>query len=74
MNFSETLKRLMEQNGISKYRLAKDLGVSQSSVANWINGSIPHEFILDKIASYFGCSARELKEKSSKDRAKTGGQ
>lgn len=73
VNFSETLKRLMEQKGISKYRLAKDLGVSQSSVANWINGSIPHEFMLDKIAAYFGCSAIALKEKSAKDRAATGG-
>lgn len=57
MNFPETLQKMMETKGVTKYRLAKDLGVSQSSVANWLNGSSPHPFMLDKIAAYFGCSA-----------------
>lgn len=74
MNFSETLQKMMETKGVTKYRLAKDLGVSQSSVANWLNGSSPHPFMLDKIAAYFGCSAIALKEKSAKDRAANGGE
>lgn len=47
MNFPETLQKMMETKGVTKYRLAKDLGVSQSSVANWLNGSSPHPFMLD---------------------------
>lgn len=60
MNFSETLKRLMETKGVSKYRLAKDLGVSQSSVANWLSGRKPHPFMVDKVYAYFGRSVTEV--------------
>ena len=69
VNFSETLKRLMETKGVSKYRLAKDLGVSQSSVANWLSGRKPHPFMVDKVYAYFGRSVTEV----SHGRGKTTG-
>ena len=63
MNISRNLKRLMENKGVSAYRLAKDLNVSQTSIKNWLDGSNPHEFMLDKIAAYFGCSVSSLEDK-----------
>ena len=66
VNFSETLKRLMETKGVSKYRLAKDLGVSQSSVANWLSGRKPHPFMVDKVYAYFGRSVTEVSPRRGK--------
>lgn len=64
MNISQNLKRLMENKNVTMYRVAKDLGVSQTSVKNWLDGGSPHEFMLDKIAAYFGCSVSSLEDKS----------
>lgn len=65
MNISKNLKRLMENKGVTAYRVAKDLNVSQTSIRNWLNGSSPHEFMLDKISAYFGCSVSSLEDKGS---------
>lgn len=65
MNISRNLKRFMENKGVSAYRLAKDLNVSQTSVKNWLDGSNPHEFMLDKISAYFGCSVSSLEYKGN---------
>ena len=65
MNISRNLKRLMENKGVSAYRLAKDLNVSQTSIKNWLDGGNPHEFMLDKISAYFGCSVSSLEDKGS---------
>lgn len=70
MNFSETLKKMMETKGVSKYRLAKDLGISQSSVANWLNGSNPHPFMLDKVYAYFGRTVTTADDKRDKSQRK----
>ena len=71
VNISRNLKRLMENKGVSAYRLAKDMNVSQTSIKNWLDGGNPHEFMLDKISSYFGCSVSALEDKGNM-RGKTG--
>lgn len=60
MAFSEKLRQLMDQNGISNYRLAKEINVSQSTVANWKNGVTPLPVYVQKVAEYFGISANDL--------------
>lgn len=65
MNISKNLKRLMENKGVTAYRVAKDLNVSQTSIKNWLDGGNPHEFMLDKISAYFGCSVSSLEDKGS---------
>ena len=65
MNISKNLKRLMENKGVTAYRVAKDLNVSQTSIKNWLDGRSPHEFMLDKISAYFGCSVSSLEDKGS---------
>ena len=61
----------MENKGVTAYRLAKDLNVSQASVRNWLDGGNPHGFMLDKISAYFGCPASSLEDKS-KERGQSG--
>jgi transcriptional regulator with XRE-family HTH domain len=52
----------MEHNGTSNYRLAKEINVSQSTVANWKNGVTPLPVYVQKVAEYFGISTAELIE------------
>jgi transcriptional regulator with XRE-family HTH domain len=50
----ERLDSLLKQHGITPYRLAKDIGMSQSSLSEWKRGnSIPKYDKLVKIAQYF---------------------
>jgi transcriptional regulator with XRE-family HTH domain len=51
----DRLEKLLKERGITPYRLAKDLGMSQSSLSEWKRGnSIPKYERLVKIAGYFG--------------------
>lgn len=63
MNISQNLERLMTTKNVTAYKLAKDLGVSRTSVMNWLGGNEPHAFMLDKISAYFGCSVSSLEDK-----------
>lgn len=61
MGFSKNLCFLMAEKNVSKYRLAKDIDCSQSSVKNWRDGTvIPHPRARQKIADYFGITLSEL--------------
>lgn len=56
--FTDRFNELIKINGITKYRLAKDLGVSKAIITYWCNGSNePKISYLKAIADYFGvCS------------------
>lgn len=59
--FNEILKKLMTEKNISNYRLAKEIGVSNSTIANWLNGvSRPNDEKLQKLADYFDVSVDYL--------------
>ena len=60
MNFDAKLARLMHKNGVTNYRLAKDLHCSQSSVKNWLAGNKPKMEHVTKIANYFHVSIDSL--------------
>ena len=54
MSLGRRLTKLIKEKGISKYKLAKDLGVPPSTVRSWINYNIsPREPNLEKLANYF---------------------
>lgn len=56
--FAERLKNLMELEGITAYKLSKDLHVSQSVVMYWLQGKTTPsiEYLID-VADYFNvCS------------------
>ena len=55
MRFSETLAALMKEKGESNYRLAKEIGVSQTTVANWQSGkNEPIPSIRKLLDNHFG--------------------
>lgn len=66
----EIFEQLLQRNGISAYRVAKEAGVTQTALSNWKNGrNTPSAPTLQKIADYFGVSidylmtGRETEEK-----------
>jgi transcriptional regulator with XRE-family HTH domain len=55
MSLATRLNKLRKERGITKYKLAKDLGVPVSTVRSWINSDInPREPNIEKLAKYFG--------------------
>lgn len=61
MQFATNLKYLRDERKLSNYRLAMDLGCSQSTVKNWISGdNTPHPKMQKTIADYFGITVDAL--------------
>ncbi len=60
MNFAKRISDLQEKHGESNYRLAKSLGVSQTTVANWKNGTMPYGIYLKAIADHYNVTVEEL--------------
>ena len=66
------LNKLIKENKITKYRLAKDLGVSKQAVLWWCDGiNEPKISYLQKIAVYFDVSADYLLGLEDESGAKT---
>lgn len=54
MEFSEKLKELRLQKGVSQAKLASEIHISRSAVAKWENGlGLPNEESLGLLAEYF---------------------
>lgn len=63
MRFSEKLRQLMESNGESSYRLAKEIECSQSTISNWLKGiNVPTRAKRRAIANHYGVSYEELSQ------------
>lgn len=61
MRFSEKLRQLMESNGESSYRLAKEIDCSQSTISNWLKDiNTPTRAMRKAIANHYGVSCDEL--------------
>ena len=61
MEFSEKLKELRSEKGISQAKLAADIHISRSAVAKWENGlGLPNDESLKLLADYFGVTIDEL--------------
>ena len=67
MEFSEKLKELRMQKGISQTKLAEDIHISRSAVAKWENGlGLPNDESLKILAEYFNVNVAEfIPDKSS---------
>lgn len=62
MEFNERLKMLMEKNGITKYRLSKETGLSQSTLKYILDGRTnPQPRSVEIMASIFGVSPAYLR-------------
>lgn len=63
MDFSQVLKSILADSGTSIYRLAKEIGVHQTTIKNWIDHKTnPSAEIVAKIATYFGLPVSYLIE------------
>lgn len=61
MSFSEILAIRMKEHCETKYALAKEICVSQTTVANWLNGkATPRLRHVGKLTEHYGCSAADL--------------
>jgi transcriptional regulator with XRE-family HTH domain len=61
VQFATNLKYLRDERKLSNYRLAMDLGCSQSTIKNWISGdNTPHPKMQKTIADYFGITVDAL--------------
>ena len=61
MSFAQNLEQLMKESKMSNYRLAKLAKVSQTTIANWVNGrTVPYEKDRERIAEIFGVTVEEL--------------
>ena len=70
--FALRLNKLIKENKITKYRLAKEINSSKQSVCNWCDGiSEPKISYLQKIAVYFDVSADYLLGLEDETGAKT---
>lgn len=65
MDFAQNLQRLMDEQGLSNYQLAKNLDIHPTTVANWLDGKIPRKRTQLLLANYFGVSIDELLGNSS---------
>lgn len=53
--------QLCEKNGVTTYKVCKDLGISQGTISNWKNrGNNLSTTTLKKIADYFGVTMEFL--------------
>lgn len=65
MDFKQILNELMYERGYTKYRLAKEVGCSQTTIANWLKGTNePQSYMFERIASVFDVSPAYLKGES----------
>ena len=59
--FPDNLARLQAEHAESNYRLAKALGIHQTTIANWRSGERrPHPKHLAALAEHYGCSVEKL--------------
>ncbi|MGN1040517.1 MAG: helix-turn-helix domain-containing protein, partial [Candidatus Fimimonas sp.] len=58
---AERLRSLIEEENITAYKLAKDIGVSGSVVKYWLDGkTTPNADYIIKLSDYFGICADYL--------------
>ena len=59
--FAERLKKELELNNKTMYRLAKDLNLSKQTVSNWCSGANePKASQIVDLCKYFDCTADYL--------------
>ena len=59
--FAERLNNLLYENNITKYRLAKETGISKSVITEYCSGKVqPTADVIITVAKYFDVSADYL--------------
>lgn len=64
----EVFEQLLQKNGVTPYKVAKEAGVTQTALSNWKSGrSTPTTKTLQKIADYFGVTIDYLMNGEEKE-------
>ncbi len=56
MSFYEKVISLCKERGVSRSKMADDIGISRSAPKAWAQSSAPHFSTVKKVADYFGVS------------------
>mgnify|MGYP005766479413 FL=1 len=65
--FSDILEHLLQQKGVTAYKLAKDTGISEALISNWRSGrQLPKYDSLNILCDYFECSGDYLLGRTEK--------
>lgn len=70
MEFCQILDEMMKERGWSKYRLAKLMDCSQTTIGHWLAGDhLPQRATMKRLADVFGVSVERLQgiEKAATD-------
>ncbi|QLL75794.1 helix-turn-helix domain-containing protein [Limosilactobacillus reuteri] len=60
---AQNIKRLMDQRGITRRKMASDLDISYTTLSMWLQAnSYPRIDKIEKMANYFGVQKSELVE------------
>lgn len=66
---ARNLKRIAYEHHKSQIDIAKDLGLKQSTVSTWMNGTrVPRMPKIDMLCKYFNCSREEIMEEEPHSR------
>lgn len=57
---AKNLDRLQRERDETNYKLAKAIGVHQTSIKNWKEGTRPHPAHIKALALHYGCSVDDL--------------
>lgn len=60
MALAENISHIQLSRRETDYRIAKEIGVTQTSVKNWKSGIMPHPKHLRRLAEHFGVTTEEL--------------
>lgn len=58
--FIQNLNYLLEQKGISRNKLSKEVGIGESTIRSWYKGTIPTIDKVIKLSQYFAIPINEL--------------
>ncbi len=60
MQFAQILKKLMDEQGLTNYQLAKNLDIHPTTITNWLSGKEPRKMTLVQLSNYFNVSVDYL--------------
>ena len=67
ITMSNNLKKYLKINNVSRNQLSESLGISYSTISDWINGkAYPRIDKIEMMANYFGINKSDLVEEHSK--------
>jgi transcriptional regulator with XRE-family HTH domain len=65
MAVSDELRKAIEKSGVSRYRIAKDLGISEATLSRFMSGERGLTLkVLDKLCDHLGLQLAKQKRKA----------